>query len=296
MSGFLVSARNTLEGVFIYLSSIPWGAVVEVAILYIVIYTVLKSARGSRFGQALAGLGVLAALLFAFSYVFHFVVLTRIVQFLLLYTAVSSVVIFQPEIRRMLMTVGAFGFFERPKHRADGSVTPEFFVESVLELAKMRMGALVALERGISLRSYEETGVALDALYSRELLQSIFTPPLPLHDGGMVLRNGRIASAHCIFPVSNHPDLIAHGMRHRAAVGLSEETDALVVVVSEETGAVSVAHNGRMIRLEGDARASSLLRWARKALPEDTRRRTFIQTLASPLQKLFSRLSKGERR
>ncbi|MBO7482544.1 MAG: diadenylate cyclase [Kiritimatiellae bacterium] len=296
MSEFLEHAGRICEFVWIYVSSIPWGSVVEVFILYLVIYAILKGAKGSRFGQALAGLGVLAALLFAFSYLFHFEVLTRIVQFLLLYIAVSSVVIFQPEIRRILMTVGAFGFFERPKHRPDGSVTPEYLVETILELAKIRMGALIALERGISLRSYEEAGIALDAIYSRELVQSIFTPPLPLHDGGMVLRNGRIASAHCIFPVSNHPDLIAHGMRHRAAVGLSEETDALVIIVSEESGAVSVAHNGRMIRLDGESRASSLLRWARKALPEDSRERGFLKYVTAPFQRLFARMTKGDRK
>lgn len=296
MSAFLEHVERIWEYVWIYVSSIPWGSVVEVFILYLVIYTILKGAKGSRFGQALAGLGVLAALLFAFSYLFHFEVLTRIVQFILIYIAVSSVVIFQPEIRRILMTVGAFGFFERPKHRPDGSVTPEYLVETILELSKIRMGALIALERGISLRSYEEAGIALDAIYSRELIQSIFTPPLPLHDGGMVLRNGRIASAHCIFPVSNHPDLIAHGMRHRAAVGLSEETDALVIIVSEESGAVSVAHNGRMIRLDGDSRASSLLRWAKKALPEDSRDRGLIKYMTTPLQRFFAKMTKGDRK
>lgn len=296
MSEFLEHVEQIWEYVWIYVSSIPWGSVVEIFILYLVIYTILKGAKGSRFGQALAGLGVLAALLFAFSYLFHFEVLTRIVQFILIYIAVSSVVIFQPEIRRILMTVGAFGFFERPKHRPDGSVTPEYLVETILELSKIRMGALIALERGISLRSYEEAGIALDAIYSRELIQSIFTPPLPLHDGGMVLRNGRIASAHCIFPVSNHPDLIAHGMRHRAAVGLSEETDALVIIVSEESGAVSVAHNGRMIRLDGDSRASSLLRWARKALPEDSRDRGLIKYMTAPLQRFFAKITKGDRK
>ena len=285
--------KQVLSAVWIYVSSVPLSAVAQVAILYFAIYAVLKRARGSRFGQALMGLGVLTAIFVAFSYLFQFDVLTRIVQFLLLYLAVSSVVIFQPEIRRGLMAMGAFGFFERPKHRADGSVTPEYFVATVMELSRQRMGALVALERGISLRSYEETGVALDALFTRELVASVFTPPLPLHDGGMVMRGGRIASAHCIFPVSNHPDLIDHGMRHRAAVGLSEETDALVVVVSEETGAVSVAHNGRMTRLDMADGGATLRRWASKALPEDSRDSGFIQAAATALHRAISRASKG---
>lgn len=246
---------------------ISLSAVVQILILYVVIYAILKAAKGSRFGQVLMGVGIIAAAMFAFTFVFHFDVLSQIVQALLVYLAISTVVIFQPEIRRVLGQVGAFGTFERPKHAADGSATPEFVTETIMSLAERRIGALLAFERGISLRSYESTGVATDAIFTRELIDCIFTPPLPLHDGGVTIRNGRIAAAHCVFPVSNNPELAANGMRHRAAVGLSEETDALVVVVSEETGGVSVAHNGRLLRYGGDLRRQSLLRWIAKALP-----------------------------
>lgn len=266
---------------------------VQIAILYIVFYTILKSVKGSRVGQALMGGGIIVALLIVFSVLFHFAVLTRIVQALLLYFAMSSVVIFQPEIRRILMTLGAFGFLEAPKHREDGSATPEFIVETLIELARKKMGALVAFERGISLRSYEETGIATDAVFSRELVQAIFTPPLPLHDGGIVIRNGRIASCHCIFPVSNNPDLISHGMRHRSAVGLSEETDALVAVVSEESGAISIAHNGRLYRYAGEDRAIPLLRWISKAMPEDKSKSGIWQKLSGTLLKPFRRHKQG---
>ena len=262
------------------------SAVVQVAILYVVIYTILKYAKGSRFGQALMGVGVLAAALFAFTFVFNFDVLSIIVKSLLIYLAISTVVIFQPEIRRFLSQVGAFGFFEKPTHAADGAATPEYVVETLLALSDRRIGALFAFERGISLRSYEETGVMADAIFSRELVQTIFTPPLPLHDGGMTIRNGRIAAAHCVFPVSNNPELITSGMRHRAAVGLSEETDALVVSVSEETGAVSVAHNGRLVRYTGEQRAQSLLRWVAKAMPE-------TRPNKGPFARLRARLRNG---
>ena len=244
------------------------SAVIQIAILYFAIYAILKSAKGSRFGQALLGVGVLAALSALFTFVLHFDVLSKIVQWILIYLALSTVVIFQPEIRRILATVGAFGAFDRPKYTADGAAEPEFVVDTLLALADRKIGALIAFERGISLRGYEATGVRLDSLFSRELVQSIFTPPLPLHDGGMTMRNGRISSAHCIFPVSNNPDLLSSGMRHRAAVGLSEETDALVVVVSEESGAVSVAHNGRLFRYYGDMREAALRRWVDEAMRE----------------------------
>jgi diadenylate cyclase len=183
------------------------------------------------------------------------------------YIAISSVVIFQPEIRRILAMVGAFGYLERPKYTPDGAATPQLITESIMSLAERKIGALIAFERGISLRGYEDTGIAIDAMFSRELVESVFTPPLPLHDGGMTMRNGRIAAAHCVFPVSNNYDLSVSGMRHRAAVGLSEDTDALVVVISEETGAISIAHNGKLLRYTGDQRAQSLLRWVTKAMP-----------------------------
>ena len=269
-------------------NSISPSAVAQVAILYVVIYTILKYAKGSRFGQALMGVGILAAAMFAFAFLFHFDVLSTLIRYLLIYLAISTVVIFQPEIRRILSQVGAFGYLDRPKYAQDGAATPDFMTETILALADRRVGALLAFERGISLRSYEDTGVRTDAVFSRELVEAIFTPPLPLHDGGLTIRNGRIAAAHCVFPISNNPDLVSSGMRHRAAVGLSEETDALVVVVSEETGVVSVAHNGRLIRYVGDQRAQSLVRWINKALPGTRRKKS--------LAKLFDRIAKGSRK
>ena len=255
------------------------SAIVQVLILYVVLYSILKAARGSRFGQALMGVGILAAAMFIFTYLFQFDVLSRIVQAIVVYLAISSVVIFQPEIRRILSQVGAFGQFELPKHTPDGAATPEYIVETLMSLAAQRTGALVAFERGISLRSYENSGVKLDAVFTRELVTCIFTPPLPLHDGGMTIRNGRIAAAHCVFPVSNNPELITNGMRHRAAVGLSEDTDALVIVVSEESGNVAVAHNGKIFRYSGPQMEASLLRWVHKAMPADRRTNQLLSRL-----------------
>ena len=253
------------------LAAIP--DVVQIAILYFAIYAILKAAKGSRFGQALMGVGILFALLIAFTFLFNFDVLASIVKMLLFYLSLSSVVIFQPEIRRILATMGSLLFADNYRFtgRVDrGRLRPEDLVSIVFRLAKAKMGALIAIERGISLRSHESTGVELDAVVSPELMFSIFTEPLPLHDGGVIIRHGRLAAAHCLFPVSNNPEgLSATGMRHRAAVGLSEETDALVIVVSEETGRVSVAHNGRLLRYpdhEEDSR-KAVLRWIRKAMP-----------------------------
>lgn len=275
-------------------SIIDVSAIVQIVILYFVIYAILKSAKGSRFGQALMGVGILAAALTAFAYLFNFDVLTKIVQFLLIYIAVSTVVIFQPEIRRILSAVGAFGYLERAKYGPGHAATPELIVETLLFLARHKMGALIAFERGISLRGYEETGVKLDAIFSKELVTSLFTPPLPLHDGGMVMRDGHISSAHCIFPVSNNPNLIASGMRHRAAVGLSEDTDALVVVVSEETGDISVARNGKLFRYSGDQREESVLRWITRALPSEATRSARTGSLRRWFDRLIGLITNGD--
>ena len=244
---------------------------VQIFILYLVFYWLLRAARGSRFGQVLTGVGLLFAALIAFTYLFHFNVLSRIVQGLLFYLALSSVVIFQPEIRRILATIGSLLFQDRTRYlNYRGRVTPEMLAGYICKISQRQMGALLAIERGISLKGYEVSGVMLDAIISAELLLSIFKEPMPLHDGGVVIRHGRISSAHCLFPVSVRTELSESGMRHRAAVGLSEETDALVIVVSEETGKISVAHNGRLIRYpdtSDDSRAS-LVRWIRKAMPQ----------------------------
>ena len=243
--------------------------IVQIAILYFAIYAILKAARGSRFGQVLTGVGILFGVSIAFTFLFHFAVLARILQLLLLYLALSTVVIFQPEIRRILAAIGSLLFSEGKGTYDRRRVTPETMTDAIFELSRRKMGALIAFERGISLRGYEESGVMIDAIPSRELLISVFTEPLPLHDGGVTVRQGRLAAAHCLFPVSVNQVLYESGMRHRAAVGLSEETDALVVAVSEETGRISIAHNGKLIRYraeDGDARAS-VLRWIRKAMP-----------------------------
>lgn len=268
---------------------VDFSAIIQIAILYLVIYSILKAAKGSRFGQLLMGIGLLVSLLVAFTYVFHFEVLTRIIQFLLVYLAISSVVLFQPEIRRILSQMGALGFGEKPKHDAKGAANPDFLAEVILALAKQRIGALFAFEGGISLRSYEETGIFTNAMVSHELITSILTPPMPLHDGGCVIRGGFLSAAHCIFPVSNNPNLISSGMRHRAAVGLSEETDAVVVVVSEESGAVSIAHNGKLYRYKNEAREQSLKRWITKAMGIETKRGKLSALLHFDLHTLFEK-------
>jgi diadenylate cyclase len=230
--------------------------IVQIIILYFAIYAILRAARGSRFGQVLMGIVVLFSMMIALSYFFHFVVLAKIVNLLLGYFAISTVVLFQPEIRSGLAKLGTL--FPDPKKYSNSAKDPMHpnritaiqFLRILINLSKTKTGALIAFERSISLRNYQETGVTIDALMSSELIMSIFHVPVPLHDGGMIIRDSRIAAAHCLFPVSRQSTLSVSGMRHRAAVGLSEETDAYVFTVSEETGAISVARHGVLRRYE----------------------------------------------
>jgi diadenylate cyclase len=267
----------------------------QILILYLSVYSLLRFVKGTRSAQVLLGFCVLVVLLLLFTYIFRFDVLARVVYFLLIYLALSMVVVFQQEIRRVLAMVGGQGMFSRSQGPRQQQV-PEVLCRCILSMAKARTGALVAVERGISLCSYEDSGVRLNALVSNELLFSIFTPPLPLHDGGIIMRDGRVEAAHCLFPVSSQSDLAVSGMRHRAAVGLSEETDAVVFVVSEETGDVSIAYNGRLHRYNAsDNLEKIVLRWLRTAMPnERARADTVTDWLAVATSRLLRRVVRKE--
>ena len=250
---------------------ISFNDIMQIFILFLVIYSVIRVVKGTRSAQVLLGFCVTVVSLLLFTYVFNFEVLARVVYFLLIYLALSMVVVFQQDIRRMLALVGGQRLFSRQYALSKVPVT-EILTKSVINLSRKRIGSLIAIERGISLRGYEESGIQLNAVLSHELLVSIFTPPLPLHDGGIVIREGRISAAHCLFPVSNKSELISSGMRHRAAVGLSEETDAVIFVVSEETGTISIAYNGKLHKYTHKDNVSKIMhRWLRVAMPRQKR-------------------------
>lgn len=268
--------------------------IIQIIILWFSIYAILKRAKGSRFGQALMGVGILVTILALFTYLLNFTVLAALIKYLLIYFAISSVVIFQPEIRRFLATIGALGNFDRQSQSYDNDkLTPESFTEIIKELSINKMGALFAFERGISLRGYEETGVRLDAVISPELIVTIFTPPLPLHDGGAIIRNGRLASAHCLFPVSHNSALARNGMRHRAMVGISEETDAVSIMVSEETGNVCVAYKGKLVTFKQGCDPDIITRWIRKAIPDDSSESNFFPKQIKSLKKFWNNILQG---
>lgn len=224
-----------------------WRNGAEILILAIAIYQIYRAFRATRGAQILVGLGIIIVVLTLVSQVANFTVISFLVTRAAPLLAVALVVIFQPEIRDALAKLGSRGFLTNYGRSRQEFV--ERLADTVLALSKKRLGALLAIERGISLKPYLETGVVLDARFSSELAHTVFHPKTPLHDGGMILVNDRVAGAACVFPLSQREmQDRSIGLRHRAAVGLAEESDAVVVVVSEETGAISVCADGRFER------------------------------------------------
>ena len=225
-----------------------WEKGVEILVIAAVIYALLLMLRGTRGAGMLRGLGLLIvfAVVFSGARYLGLMRITWMLERLFAVSAVALVVIFQPELRRMLVRLGQtrwLGFLGKPRSVALGEV-----MGAVASMSKRKIGALIAIEREVGLRQVIEGGTRLGAEVSSELLCSIFYPNTPLHDGGVVIRSNRVAAAGCLFPLSENPKLQKElGTRHRAALGLTEETDAVTVVVSEETGKISVAVKGDLM-------------------------------------------------
>jgi len=228
-----------------------WRDGVEIVILWSVIYYSYLYFRGTRGAKVLTGLLVLLLTLTFVSLLLKLQVIVWLVKSFTAFLAVALVVIFQPELRRALAALGSQHIFATVTQKRE---TIEILAETTFELSNRQLGALIALERETNIHAFAESGVTVDSELSTELLVTIFHPRTPLHDGGLILRNDRILSAACIFPVSQRHDLDRNlGLRHRAALGITEESDAIAIVVSEETGKVSLCYRGRIERdLEPD--------------------------------------------
>jgi diadenylate cyclase len=231
-----------------FLSSIPWpGAkgVVEILVMAVALYYIILFFQGTRGAQVLSGFAVLLVSLLVLTNVFQLNTLTWLLQRFSVYLAVGFLIIFQPEIRRALAELGRQHFFAERSERT----FVDKVVKSALMLAEGKIGAIMAIEREVGLKGIQENGTPVDAELTPELLSSIFYPHTPLHDGGVIIQGDRVAAAGCLFPLSQRPEISkALGTRHRAAIGLTEESDAVVVVVSEETGTISLAYRGRLRR------------------------------------------------
>ncbi len=221
----------------------------EILLLGLIFYHLLKLLRGTRGAQVLSGLATALVMVLALTYFLKLHTLNWLFSKFSVNLVLAFVIIFQPEIRRALAELGRPNVLGGNGKAQVSKDIVEPLVKAVKSLGEQKIGALMAIERETGLRMVEETGVAIDSRVSPDLLTSLFFPRSPLHDGGVILRGDRIVAAGCVFPLSQREELHRSlGTRHRAAIGITEESDAVVVVVSEETGNISIAYNGRLSR------------------------------------------------
>ena len=235
---------------------------VDVALVFLLVYALLRLIRGTRAAPMAAGLGALALIYWAATR-YDLSTLEFILRPAPVYVGVAIVVLFQNEIRQALITFGnrfRMPFLARHKGQVGEGVYDEI-VLAATSLASVKTGALIVVERGVNLRNVIEGGVKMDAELSYDLLVTIFNPATPLHDGAVVIRGHRVAAAACFLPLTLNPLLSKDlGTRHRAALGITEDTDAVAVVVSEETGLVSFVQAGQIRRgLDGTRLRAAML-------------------------------------
>ncbi len=222
-----------------------WKPLIEMAVLWFIIYKLLVFIKGTRAVQVLRGI-VIIVIIFFLTQKLGFDVINWIFKQLFALSVIVFFIVFQPELRSGLARIG--------REKVFGSIiTEERVIEEIAKsasmLSKKKIGAILAIQREVNLEPYTESGVAIDSNITSELLNTIFMPNTPLHDGGVIVHGDRIIAAGCLFPLTQNPDVSKLlGTRHRAAIGLTEETDAVCVVVSEETGAVSIANAGKLTR------------------------------------------------
>jgi diadenylate cyclase len=230
-----------------FAQTITWRDVLDILLVAVVIYNLLLLIRGTRAVQVLLGILVLAVGYYV-ARVAKLVTLQSTLSAFLTFLPFALIVLFQDEIRRALAQFGSRPSWGLGSHAEAEPVFNEV-VLAATAMAARRIGALLVIERVEGLKNYIDAGIQLDALVSYDLLLNIFNPHTQMHDGAVIIRGGRVAAAGCYLPLTRTSELSKeYGTRHRAAVGISEETDAVAVVVSEETGRVSVAHQGELIR------------------------------------------------
>jgi len=217
---------------------------VEIGILWFSFYVILIFAKGTRGVHVLKGI-ILMVLFFIITQKLGLDTISWIFTKIFAISVVAFLIIFQPELRRGLASIGQQGWSGIFFREAE---VINKVVKAIISLSRRKIGALMAIERDGILSHYVESGIDIDSKLSTELLMTIFMPNTPLHDGGLIISGDRIVGAGCLFPLTQNPNVSRTlGTRHRAGLGLSEETDAVVIIVSEETGGISVAADGRLM-------------------------------------------------
>jgi diadenylate cyclase len=252
-----------------------WRPALEILILTVGIYYGTRFVRGTRGWPVVIGFALTLLALTLVTTVLRLEVLRWLLGGMFAWSAVAVLVIFQPELRRMLAELGNLPLFNSAHEQRENI---EVIIQTCERLADVRIGALIAIEQTIQLQEAVESGLPVDCEATPEMLETIFFPNNAIHDGGVLIKGDRITHAACIFPLTQRQDLNKSlGTRHRAALGLSEETDAAIVVVSEETGAISYAYKSQLVRnvtleelrafltslLVQPARARNVINWMR---------------------------------
>lgn len=272
-----ISYQNILD----FFRSLRISDALDILIVGYIIYRILLLIQGTRAFQMLAGLGFLVFLYF-FSEIFQLLTLNWILHTFLSSILILVIIIFQDDIRRALAQIGTVPF---TKIQQEYSYGIEEVVKAVSIMAEKKIGALIVFEREISLKDYLEGAVILESKISEELLLSIFNPKSPLHDGAVIISDGKVLAAGVVLPLSTNPDIAKDlGTRHRAAVGITEVTDAVAVVVSEEKGQISLAVSGKITR---DITPATLRKMLSQLLGFETR---------SPWWKRIKRVREVEKR
>jgi len=252
---------ETLNTILNTVRNMNISSVIDILIVAYLIYRAYKLIIETRAELLLRGI-VLILLLIPISYIFNLTMVYTIISKTITIGVLTLVIIFQPEIRRILEHLGRSAFSDRRVLRDADILTKVVneIVEAVDNLSESKTGALIVIEQDTGLGDISETGTKIDAVVSTALLENIFVPNTPLHDGATIIRGARISSSGCVLPLTTNKDISKSlGTRHRAALGLSEVSDALVLIVSEETGTISLALNGKLVRNYDKERLQKIL-------------------------------------
>lgn len=234
-----------------FISSLRWQDILDILILAIIMYRVILLVQGTRTIQILTGFSLVALMYYASNYL-NLQGVSWIFTSIFNSLVVVIIVLFQADFRNALAQVGRTSLF-RDKHKKPSTQLNQVIIDVCLHFSQTRTGALIVFEREVGLKNYTSSGTEVDALITPQLLVAIFNTHAPLHDGAVIIdRHGRLRYAGCILPLTSRLDLAQKiGTRHRAAIGLSEETDAVILVVSEETGKISLVTNGEILETSG---------------------------------------------
>jgi diadenylate cyclase len=255
---------DIVDSLLFLLQRMDWLGVLDIALVAVIFFVVLSQFRGTQAATVLRGVAILIVVAALLTNLTQLPAFTLILNTLLPAMLFAVPVVFAPEIRRTLERLGRADFFRRAVPVSEIPPYLQTIVAAAKRLSERRHGALIVIERDVRLEDFSSTGVRLDADCSSELLLQLFFPNTPLHDGAAIVHQERILAAGCVVPLSSGegaggPPEHRLGLRHRAALGISEVSDAVAVVVSEETGIISVAHNGRMIRRLDPQRLQNIL-------------------------------------